>query len=115
MRDGALLVQTLAVGLCGTDAEIVRADYGEAPRGEDHLVLGRENLGRVLTAPSGSGLAEGDLVVGIVRRRDPQLCPGGSSPASSLEKYADGLDRKRADVKVVCARLRRGRGELGDP
>ncbi|MFL6252704.1 MAG: glucose 1-dehydrogenase [Actinomycetes bacterium] len=73
--DGPLLVQTLAVGLCGTDAEIVRADYGEAPPGEDHLVLGHENLGRVLTAPSGSGLAEGDLVVGIVRRPDPEPCP----------------------------------------
>lgn len=73
--DGPLLVQALAVGLCGTDAEIVRADYGEAPPGEDHLVLGHENLGRVLAAPSGSGLAEGDLVVGIVRRPDPEPCP----------------------------------------
>jgi threonine dehydrogenase-like Zn-dependent dehydrogenase len=73
--DGPLLVQTLAVGLCGTDAEIVRAEYGQAPPGEDHLVLGHENLGRVLSAPTGSGLAEGDLVVGIVRRPDPEPCP----------------------------------------
>lgn len=72
--DGPVLVQTLAVGLCGTDAEIVRAEYGEAPPGEDHLVLGHENLGRVLAAPTGSGLAEGDLVVGIVRRPDPEPC-----------------------------------------
>jgi glucose 1-dehydrogenase len=73
--DGSVLVQTLCVGLCGTDAEIVRAEYGEAPPGEDHLVLGHENLGRVLAAPAGAGVGEGDLVVGIVRRPDPEPCP----------------------------------------
>jgi glucose 1-dehydrogenase len=72
--DGPVLVETLAVGLCGTDAEIVRAEYGQAPPGEDYLVLGHENLGRVLTAPDDSGLTEGDLVVGIVRRPDPVPC-----------------------------------------
>jgi threonine dehydrogenase-like Zn-dependent dehydrogenase len=72
--DGPVLVETLAVGLCGTDAEIVRGEYGQAPPGADHLVLGHENLGRVLAAPAGSGLAEGDPVVGIVRRPDPVPC-----------------------------------------
>ena len=62
------------MGLCGTDVEIVAAEYGEAPQGEDFLVLGHENLGRVLDAPAGSGLAAGDLVVGIVRRPDPEPC-----------------------------------------
>jgi threonine dehydrogenase-like Zn-dependent dehydrogenase len=69
-----VLVEGLAVGLCGTDVEIVRGEYGQAPPGEDVLVLGHENLGRVL-APAGCGLAEGDLVVGIVRRPDPVPCP----------------------------------------
>jgi glucose 1-dehydrogenase len=72
--DGPVLVQTLAVGVCGTDAEIVRAEYGQAPPGEDRLVLGHENLGRVLQAPAGGPVAEGDLVVGIVRRPDPEPC-----------------------------------------
>lgn len=72
--DGPVLVETLSIGLCGTDAEIVAAEYGQAPPGEDHLVLGHENLGRVLAAPPGCGLAEGDLVVGIVRRPDPEPC-----------------------------------------
>lgn len=71
---GPVLVETLAVGLCGTDMEIVEAQYGQAPPGQDFLVLGHENLGRVREAPSGSGLAEGDLVVGIVRRPDPVPC-----------------------------------------
>ena len=71
---GPVLVETLAVGLCGTDTEIIAAEYGEAPPGQDYLVLGHENLGRVREAPEGSGLAEGDLVVGIVRRPDPEPC-----------------------------------------
>ncbi|BCW76776.1 MULTISPECIES: glucose 1-dehydrogenase [unclassified Arthrobacter] len=72
--EGQVLVDALAVGLCGTDAEIIAADYGEAPPGQDYLVLGHENLGRVREAPRDSGLAEGDLVVGIVRRPDPEPC-----------------------------------------
>ncbi len=71
---GPVLVETLAVGLCGTDTEIIAAEYGEAPPGQDDLVLGHDNLGRVREAPEGSGLAEGDLVVGIVRRPDPEPC-----------------------------------------
>ncbi|WP_457945994.1 glucose 1-dehydrogenase [Pseudarthrobacter sp. alpha12b] len=71
---GQVLVEALAVGLCGTDSEIIDAEYGEAPSGQDYLVLGHENLGRVVEAPEGSGLAAGDLVVGIVRRPDPEPC-----------------------------------------
>ena len=72
---GDVLVQGLAVGLCGTDAEIVSGAYGQPPPGQELLVLGHENLGRVLDAPAGSGLTAGDLVVGIVRRPDPVPCP----------------------------------------
>jgi threonine dehydrogenase-like Zn-dependent dehydrogenase len=70
-----MLVQTLAVGICGTDHEIISGDYGEAPPREDHLVLGHESLGRVVEAPDGSGFTPGDLAVGIVRRPDPVPCP----------------------------------------
>jgi threonine dehydrogenase-like Zn-dependent dehydrogenase len=73
--EGQVLVETLAVGLCGTDIEITAGEYGEAPEGSPFLVLGHENLGRVLEAPGSSGLAAGDLVVGIVRRPDPVPCP----------------------------------------
>jgi glucose 1-dehydrogenase len=73
--DGAVLVRTLALGICGTDREIVSGDYGWAPPGEKRLVIGHESLGRVEAAPTGSGFARGDLVVGIVRRPDPVPCP----------------------------------------
>ena len=73
--EGAILVDGVALGICGTDAEIVRGDYGEAPPGSERLILGHESLGRVREAPADSGFAPGDLVVGIVRRPDPVPCP----------------------------------------
>ncbi|GAA5194854.1 glucose 1-dehydrogenase [Rugosimonospora acidiphila] len=72
--EGSVLVDGLCVGLCGTDTEIVSAEYGEAPPGSELLVLGHENLGRVAQASPDSGLSAGDLVVGIVRRPDPEPC-----------------------------------------
>lgn len=69
-----LLVEGLALGICGTDREIMAGDYGWAPPGRDRLVLGHESLGRVRTAPPSSGFAAGDLVVGVVRRPDPVPC-----------------------------------------
>jgi threonine dehydrogenase-like Zn-dependent dehydrogenase len=72
---GELLVEGLALGVCGTDREIVAGEYGWAPPGEERLVLGHESLGRVLEAPPDSGFAPGDLVAGVVRRPDPEPCP----------------------------------------
>jgi threonine dehydrogenase-like Zn-dependent dehydrogenase len=72
---GSILVQCLATGICGTDAEIVAGDYGEAPEGDERLVLGHESLGRVVDPGPVAELEAGDLVVGIVRRPDPVPCP----------------------------------------
>lgn len=71
---GAVLVRALALGICGTDREIVGGEYGEAPLGQDRLILGHESLGRVEETPPESGLVPGDLVVGIVRHPDPVPC-----------------------------------------
>ncbi|UYQ66001.1 glucose 1-dehydrogenase [Streptomyces peucetius] len=73
-QEGQLLVDGLAMGVCGTDREIVDGAYGWAPPGRDRLVLGHESLGRVREAPPGSGFSAGDLVVGVVRRPDPEPC-----------------------------------------
>lgn len=72
--DGSVLVETLVVGICGTDLEILAGDYGWAPPGHERLVLGHESLGRVLEAAPDAPVAKGDLVVGIVRRPDPVPC-----------------------------------------
>ncbi len=76
---GALLVETLALGVCGTDREIIAGEYGEAPEDQQRLILGHESLGRVLEAPDDVDLAPGDHVVGIVRRPDPVPCPACAS------------------------------------
>jgi threonine dehydrogenase-like Zn-dependent dehydrogenase len=74
-RSGSVLVEAVAVGVCGTDVEIVEGKYGWAPRGKTRLVLGHESLGRVLDPGPSGVLQAGDLVAGIVRRPDPVPCP----------------------------------------
>ena len=74
---GSVVVDALAVGICGTDVEIAAGDDGWAPPGEERLVLGHESLGRVVD-PGPTGLSVGDHVVGIVRRPDPVPCPNCS-------------------------------------
>jgi threonine dehydrogenase-like Zn-dependent dehydrogenase len=71
---GDLLVEGIALGVCGTDREIIAGEYGWAPPGSERLILGHESLGRVLD-PGDSDFAKGDLVAGVVRRPDPVPCP----------------------------------------
>ena len=74
-KEGALVIRTEAIGICGTDHEIVSGKYGAAPPGSDRLILGHEFMGRVVEAPADSGFAVGDRVAGVVRRPDPVPCP----------------------------------------
>jgi threonine dehydrogenase-like Zn-dependent dehydrogenase len=75
VRNGSVLVEAIAVGVCGTDVEISEGKYGWAPPGKTRLVLGHESLGRVIEPDSTGRMNEGELVVGIVRRPDPVPCP----------------------------------------
>jgi threonine dehydrogenase-like Zn-dependent dehydrogenase len=62
-------VRMLEVGVCGTDHEIARFEYGAPPTGEPYLVMGHESLGEVVEVGSAvSSLKPGDLVVTTVRR-----------------------------------------------
>jgi glucose 1-dehydrogenase len=72
---GQALVEVDGVGVCGTDVEILEGLYGEAPPGDDYLIIGHENVGRIVQPPVDSDLREGDTVVCIVRRPDPEPCP----------------------------------------
>ena len=64
-----VLCQTIALGVCGTDRDILESARPMVPAGEDHLVLGHECLGRVVDVGAEvQGLAPGDLVVPVVRR-----------------------------------------------
>jgi threonine dehydrogenase-like Zn-dependent dehydrogenase len=74
-QQGEVLVRVHEVGLDGTDIEILEGLYGEAPPGEDYLIIGHESLGRVQKVADGvEGLSPGDWVVAIVRRPDPVPC-----------------------------------------
>lgn len=91
--DGDVLVDGLAVGICGTDIEIAGGHYGNAPDSAPILVIGHESVGRVVEAPPDSGLARGDLVVGIVRRPDPVPC--SACAAGAWDMCRNGLFTER--------------------
>ncbi len=71
---GSLLVSAIALGVCGTDEEILAGRYGWPPPGRKRLIIGHESLGKVIEAPPNASVSPGDLVVGIVRRPDPVPC-----------------------------------------
>src|SRR5207244_8552791 len=74
-KPGEVLVRVYEVGMYGTDAEILEEQYGEAPPGDDYLIIGHESLGRVESVTDGAeDLAPGDWVVAMVRRPDPVPC-----------------------------------------
>jgi threonine dehydrogenase-like Zn-dependent dehydrogenase len=122
--DGAVLVRALALGVCGTDREIISGAYGLAPPGEPRLVLGHESLGRVEAAPAGCGVAAGDLVVGIVRRPDPVPCPacaadewdmcrnGRYTERGIKERHGFGAERFRLEPEFAV-RIPPALGTLG--
>lgn len=91
--EGAVLVQALALGICGTDREIIAGLYGWAPAGANHLILGHESLGRVVAAPEGSGFVKGALVAGIVRRPDPVPCPACAQGAWDMCRNGQYTER----------------------
>ncbi|MBA2276551.1 MAG: glucose 1-dehydrogenase [Chloroflexia bacterium] len=69
-----VLVETIRVGVCGTDREIMRGEFGTPPTGSAALVLGHEVLGRIVaTGAEVQGLRPGALVSATVRR--PDGCP----------------------------------------
>ena len=65
-----VLVKVLRVGVDGTDKEINEALYGQAPEGENFLITGHENFGRVVAVGPNvpSTLKPGTYVVATVRR-----------------------------------------------
>jgi threonine dehydrogenase-like Zn-dependent dehydrogenase len=103
-----LLVEGLAVGVCGTDREITAGNYGWAPEGRRQLVLGHESLGRAL-------VLENDVVVGSVNanlhhyrlaadalaRADRDWLRRLITRRLPLDSFADALEPTEDDVKVV--------------
>lgn len=123
--EGDILVRGRLLGICGTDADIVRErGYGWPPPGQDRLLIGHESLGEVLEAPDDSGFAPGDLVAGIVRRPDPVPCEpcahgewdfyrnGKYTERGIKERQGYGSDRWRIEPEYAV-KLDSGLGDCG--
>lgn len=91
--EGSVLVEAVAVGVCGTDVEIVEGKYGWAPPGKTRLVLGHESLGRIIDPGASRSLKKGDLVVGVVRRPDPVPCPNCAVGESDMCRNSQYTER----------------------
>ena len=95
---GDLLVDGIAIGICGTDHEIAQGDYGWSPSDRERLVIGHESLGRVREALPASGFAEGDLVVGVVRR--PDAVPCGACAHGEFDMCRNGRYTERGIKQI---------------
>ena len=108
---GSVLVQAMAVGICGTDVEIASGAYGWVPPGRDRLILGHESLGRVLDAGPQDGLRRGDLIVGMVRRPDPVPC--ANCAVGEWDMCRNGLYTERGIKQIDGFMSQRWRIEPG--
>jgi threonine dehydrogenase-like Zn-dependent dehydrogenase len=69
LKPDQVAVKMIRAGLCRTDAEIGDGVFGEAPKGDEYLILGHENFGVVEeVGKKVKAFTAGDLVVATVRR-----------------------------------------------
>jgi threonine dehydrogenase-like Zn-dependent dehydrogenase len=71
--DHLALVETVAIGICGTDRAVADGHFGYPPVGESVLVIGHEAVGRIVR-PGNSDMAVGQLVTSMVRRPVGPAC-----------------------------------------
>jgi threonine dehydrogenase-like Zn-dependent dehydrogenase len=96
---GEVLVDVMQVGLCGTDADIERGEFGRAPEGSDVLVLGHESFGRV--ARAAGSLKVGTPVVASVRR--PDGCPNCRSGEQDMCLWGGYRERGINGIHGFCS------------
>ncbi|MFC1970161.1 glucose 1-dehydrogenase [Chloroflexota bacterium] len=81
---GQAFVRLLEVGIDGTDIEINRGEYGEAPPDNAFIILGHEAVGQI-EDPGTTKLSKGDLVAPMVRRPDECVNCRSSKPDMCIE------------------------------
>ncbi|MER7078246.1 Threonine dehydrogenase [Saccharopolyspora kobensis] len=122
-QPGELLVRGLLAGFCRIDRDVAERGLGALPPGQDRMVLFHESVGQVIHAPAISGFHEGDHVVGVVRRPDPQpceACAAGQWDFCLNGRYTEcgirGLDGFGAQLWTIeprfAIRCRPGLGDL---
>jgi glucose 1-dehydrogenase len=93
-RDTEVRLRMLEVGICGTDLEIARFEYGVPPAGSPYLVIGHESLGQAVEVGRAvDRVKPGDLVVTMVRRPCPhdwcRACRRGSQDFCFTGDYTE--------------------------
>jgi len=95
LKSDQVAVKMIRAGLCGTDAEISHGLYGQAPEGDEYLILGHENFGVVEeVGKQVKGFKAGDLVVSTVRRP----CKCYTCKAGMNDMCHDGCYQERGIV-----------------
>jgi threonine dehydrogenase-like Zn-dependent dehydrogenase len=96
IADGTgVLVKVLKVGVDATDREINDALYGNAPAGDDYLVIGHESFGIVeAVGPRVRRVKPGDYVTATVRRPGTSIYDliGTNDMTSEEEYYERGIN-----------------------
>lgn len=108
LSPGRVLVRVLELGIDGTDRDIDRGEYGEAPLGRSELVVAHESLGVVAEIAAGvSQFEPGDMVVATVRRPCAEHCLNCAAgefdhcmTGNYLERGIKGLDGYASDFYV---------------
>ena len=91
---GEVLFRVAACGVCATDRELARFHFGAPPTGETKLVLGHEALGEVVSTGAGvTRFSPGDLVVPMIRRACPTICPACAARRFDLCATGNFLER----------------------
>ena len=99
-KAGEVVCETVYLGVCGTDREILHAATPHVPPGHDQLILGHECLARVLEVGEGvESVSAGDLVVPAVRR------PTTGSTTDGIEAFKL---KRRPDMMPWGAYVERG-------
>jgi threonine dehydrogenase-like Zn-dependent dehydrogenase len=94
IEPGDIGVRVLNVGICGTDREIIEAQFGSAPPDSPDLVIGHEVLGVVeAVGDTVTTLSPGDLVTVTVRRGCgcPQCAAGASDFCAEMRFTERGI------------------------
>ena len=91
LKPDHVAVKMIRAGLCRTDAEIGEGLMGQAPDGDEYLILGHENFGVVEeVGKKVRGLKAGDLVVATVRRPCRcYTCRAGENDMCAAGRYQE--------------------------
>lgn len=106
-RPDEVLVQVLRVGVCGTDRERIAEGKAKPPEGLKDIVIGHENLGRVVaTGRDVVAIKPGDLAAFTIRRGCGECMPCNMNRPDMCRtgKYRDrglsGLDGFNSEYAV---------------